>query len=359
MLSFTAIQRDCVFAAIAAISAIVSGSAAVAEDFFTGKQISLIISTGVGGSFDANARILARYLGGHLPGKPTVVPKNMPGAGHVRAANYLYNQAPSDGTTIGALVPAFILGQVFDGRGVQFNAAKFKWIGATSTGNSTVYAWHSAGISSIEDAMKGQVLMGATGVGSYTTLYPTVLNNVVGTKFKIIAGYDSAAQINLAMERGEVQGRAGNNLSSLKQENPEWLIDKKVVLLVQVGLERDAEFPAVPLITELGQTDEQRRILHVFSVDVILGRPLLAPPGLSAERLAILRKGYDDAVNDPAFMKESGNLALGDKPLSGAFIEREVTDLVATPRDIIEKAMAAMNDKGFLESGKGEHKEAK
>jgi tripartite-type tricarboxylate transporter receptor subunit TctC len=329
------------------------GPAAAQDNFFAGKQITLIISTGVGGGLDSNARVMARHLANHLPGKPVIVPKNMPGAGHVRAANFLYNQAPKDGTTIGTLIPAFVLGQLLDGRGMQFDAAKFLWLGSTASSNSTVYVWTASGIKSVEDALQRQVVMVGTGVGSYTTLYPTVMNNVLGTKFKIIAGYESSAEVGLAMERGEVEGRAGNNFNSLKAENGEWLRSGKITLIAQVGLERDREFPAVPLISDFARSDEERQILRLFSADVVIGRPFLAPPGLPPERLALLRRAFAATMKDPAYIREAEEAGLEVEPIDGEKIQQVVVDLVATPPDIVAKAKAAMAPKDVVDQSKG------
>ena len=210
---------------------------ALAQAPFAGKTIDLIVSTGAGGGQDSAARVVARHWVNHIPGKPTMVVKNMPGAGHIRAANFLANQAPKDGTAIGAIVPAFLLAQVIEtSKAIQFDAAKFQWIGASSANNSTVYVWSASPVQDMAGAMKQEVLMGATGAGSYTQIYPMILNAVVGTRFKVIAGYGAAAEVNLAMERGEVHGRAGNNFNSLRMENPEWLREGKVRFLAQVGL---------------------------------------------------------------------------------------------------------------------------
>jgi tripartite-type tricarboxylate transporter receptor subunit TctC len=336
---------------------LLAGPAAAQDNFFAGKQVTLIISTGVGGGLDSNARVVARHLANHIPGKPVIVPKNMPGAGHVRAANFLYNQAPKDGTVIGTLIPAFVLAEVLDGRGVQFDAGKFVWLGSTSSSNSTIYFWSASGLRSMEDAFKRQVLMGGTGVGSYTTLYPTIMNNVLGTRFKIIAGYESSAEIGLAMERGEVEGRAGNNFNSLKAENPDWLRDGKIVLAAQVGLERDAGYPDLPLISDFAKTDEQRQILRLFSVDVVIGRPFLAPPGLPPQRIEILRRAFDAMMADPAFLKESAEAGLDVAAVDGAKIQSVVQDLVGTPPAIVAKAKAAMAPKDVVDQGKGKSEE--
>ncbi|HWG04810.1 MAG TPA: tripartite tricarboxylate transporter substrate-binding protein, partial [Beijerinckiaceae bacterium] len=329
---------------LAILLAALGRSAAHADepDFYRGKTIELVISTGPGGGLDSNARIVARHLADHIPGHPTIVARNMPGAGHLRAANYIYNEAPKDGTTIGTLIPAFVLAQILDGRGVQFDAAKFQWLVSTSSSNSTVYVWGASDIKSVEDAMKRDVLMGGTGIGSYTTLYPTIMNNILKTRFKIIAGYQSSAEVNLAMQRGEVQGRAGNNFNSLKAENGQWLKDGTIRLIAQVGLNRDPEFPDVPLISDFAKNDSDRRILRLFSTDVVIGRPFLTSPGVPPDHVAILRKAFDEMLKDPAFLKESAEAGLDVNPVPGDKIQGIVADLVNTPPEIIAEAKAAM-----------------
>jgi len=332
-----------------------SGIAAAQADFYKGKTIELIISTGVGGGLDTNARMVARNLSKHIPGNPTIIAKNMPGAGHVRAANYIYNQAPKDGTTIGTLIPAFIMAQVLNRTdAIQFDAAKMQWLASTSASNSTVYVSKSAGVDTVEDAKKKPVLMGGTGAGSYTTLYPIVMNHVLGTQFKIVSGYTSTAEIGLAMERGEVQGRAGNNFNSLKSENPELLRDGKIAILAQVGLERDPEFKAVPLMTDFAKNDEERQILKLFSADVVIGRPFMTAPGVPADRVAILRKAFVDLVRDPDFLKETKQANIDVELVEGEKVQKIVEELVGTPPDIVAKAKLAMEPKNMVEKPKAD-----
>src|SRR5580704_2272811 len=198
--------------------------AAAQADSYKGKTIDLVISTGVGGGLDANARVVARHLADHIPGNPTIVPRNMPGAGHIRAANFVFSQAPRDGTVIATFIPVFVMAQLLDrSKGIQFDPANFNWLASTSSSNTTVYVCNNSGVKSVADATKREVLMGGTGTGSYTLIYPTVMNSLLGTRFKLVTGYQSTAEIGLAMERGEVEGRAGNNFNSLKAENAELL----------------------------------------------------------------------------------------------------------------------------------------
>ena len=320
--------------------------AAAQTDFYKGKTIELIISTGVGGGLDTNGRILARHLAKHIPGSPTVVPKNMPGAGHIRAANYVYSQAPKDGTTIGTFIPIFVMAQVLErSRSIQFDPAQFNWLISTASNNSTIYTWHKVGIKSIEDAARRQVLMGGTGVGSYTTIYPTVMNNLLGTRFKLVMGYQSTAEIGLALERGEIEGRAGNNFNSLKSEHGDWLKNRMIDIITQVGLERDPEFPQIPLMLDLAKSDESRQVLKFFSTDVVIGRPFVTSPGVPADRVALLRKAFDDTVKDPAFIQDSIAAGLDLNPVAGEKIQRIVADLIATPDNIVAKAKLAMEAK--------------
>lgn len=332
-----------------------SGTASAQADFYKDKTIELIISTGAGGGLDLNARMVARHLPKHIPGNPTIVAKNMPGAGHVRAANYIYNQAPKDGTTIGTLIPAFVMAQVLDRTdAIQFDAAKMPWLASTSASNSTVYVWKVAGVTSIDEAKKKQILMGGTGAGSYTTLYPLIMNYVLGTKFKVVSGYTSTAEIRLAMERGEVEGRAGNNFNSLKAENGDWLRDGKIALLAQVGLERDPEFGSVPLMIDFAQNDEQRKILRLFSADVVIGRPFLTAPGVPAERVAILRKAFAAMTKDPDYLRESAQAGLDVSLVEGEKIQKIVEELVQTPPDVVARAKLAMDAKNVTEKPKAD-----
>jgi tripartite-type tricarboxylate transporter receptor subunit TctC len=232
-------------AVLLAAALLAPAPAAAQADFYKGKTIDMVISTGVGGGLDANARVVARHLADHIPGNPTIVPRNMPGAGHIRAANFVFSQAPKDGTVIATFIPVFVMAQVLDrSKGIQFDPANFNWLASTSSSNSTVYTWHTSSVKSVADAAKRDVLMGGTGAGSYTIIYPTIMNSVVGTRFKLVTGYQSTAEIGLAMERGEVEGRAGNNFNSLKAENAEWLASGKITLITQArsGISGPAAF---------------------------------------------------------------------------------------------------------------------
>jgi tripartite-type tricarboxylate transporter receptor subunit TctC len=336
--------------ALLTLFALLPAPAAAQTDFYKGKTIDLVISTGVGGGLDANARVVARHLADHIPGNPTIVPRNMPGAGHIRAANFVYSQSPKDGTVIATFIPIFVMAQLLDrSKSIQFDPANFNWLVSTSSSNSTVYVWHTSSVKSVEDATRREVLMGGTGVGSYTIMYPTVMNSVLGTRFKLVTGYQSTAEIGLAMERGELEGRAGNNFNSLKAENGEWLRTGKIRLIAQVGLERDGEFPDLPLLTDFGKSEQDRQVLKFFSTDVVIGRPFVTSPGVPAARVALLRKAFDEMLADPAYLEDSRKAGLDVTPVAGAKVQAIVADLVHTPADVVAKAKLAMEPKNVIE----------
>lgn len=311
------------------------------SDFYTGKNIDLIISTGVGGGLDANARMVARHLGEHIPGKPSIVPRNMPGAGHVKATNYMYNQAPRDGTAIGAILPSFILHALIDGRGVEYDASRFNWLGSSDVDNMNVYVLATTGVTSIEDARNKEVLMGGTGAGSYTIVFPRLMNNLLGTKFKIVPGYKSTSQIHLAMESGEVEGRAGNFFSSLKSRNPDWLRDKKINLIAQIGEKRDPEFKDVPLLQEAAKDEDAKRIIRLFSAEIAMGRAYLTTPGVPEDRLAALRKAFNETMKDPEFLAEAQKARIEVRPLEADKLKAIADEIASTPKPLLEKAKAA------------------
>jgi tripartite-type tricarboxylate transporter receptor subunit TctC len=310
-------------------------------DFYKDKTISLIISTGVGGGYDTTARAVARYMTKYLPGNPSVVPKNMPGAGNVLAANFMANVAAKDGTFIATIAQAAFLLQPLGDPGVRFDAKAFYYLGSSSVDNSTIYAWHTTGATRIEDVYQRELLLGATGVGSGSTVYPILMNNLLGTKFKLVTGYKTSRDIDLAMARGEVGGRAGNNFQSVKASHPDWIREKKLMFLAQIGLDRDPDFPDVPLLTELANNDEQRAIFKMFSVPVAIGRPFLTTPGVPRERADALRKAFEDTIKDPEFLAEGKKLNLDLNPVEGERLAEIVRDLIDTPPDIVAKAKQA------------------
>jgi tripartite-type tricarboxylate transporter receptor subunit TctC len=277
----------------------------------------------------------------HLPGNPTMVVQNMPGGGNVLATNFMYNIAPKDGTTIATIHNAMPTHQVLDGRGVRYDAGKFNWLGSTGPDTEVVFAWHTAGIDSIADAKRREVVLGGTGAGSGIVIIPTAMNNVLGTRFKIVTGYKSSEEINLALQRGEVQARAFG-FSSIWAQHPEWLKDGTIVVLTQAGRRRDPRLPDVPLLTELAGNDEQRAVLKLISASAALGQPYVAPPDVPAERVAVLRQALAETFADKDFLAEAEKLRVEVVPMSADETARVVAETIETPPEIVAKARAAM-----------------
>jgi tripartite-type tricarboxylate transporter receptor subunit TctC len=314
------------------------------EDFYRGKTITMIISAGAGEGFDANGRLLARHIGRHIPGNPGIIVRNMPGAGHVLASNYLATEAPRDGTVIGSVAPSIISHQLLDGRGVRYDIGKFQWLGSTDFSNQTVYVSAASGVKTFAETMRREVTLGATGAGSYTLLYPTLMNNLLGTRFKAVSGYKAARDIDLAMQRGEVDGRAGNYLSSVKAFYADMLRDGKIVLLVQIGRERDPEFADVPLLTDFAPNLDTKRVLKIFEADVDAGRPFLVPQEVPAERVAALRRALELTVADEAFRAEARKMGLEINHLSAEKLQALIQDVVDTPAELIAIARRAKGE---------------
>lgn len=343
-----------IFAALAGVWSLAPAAAAdTTGDFYKGKQMALIISTGAGGGVDLMGRLIARHWTKYIPGEPQTVPKNMPGGGHMRATNFLYSQAPKDGTTIGTIIPSIVMHQMLGGEGVQYDAAKLQWIGSSSASNSMLYVWHDAGVTSLQDAMQKQVIIGGTGAGAYTVLYPVLMNNILGTKFKIIAGYQASDDVDLAMVRGEVHGRAGATFNTLMSGNADWLRDRKIAILVQIGPEKDANFQDVPLLTDFAKDQDQREVLQLFCDEIALGRPFLAPPGVPAERLAALRAAFDATMKDPAFLADAERSRLDVSPTGGARLQTLVEGMIGTNKAILARTKAALDTKGKVDEKKG------
>jgi tripartite-type tricarboxylate transporter receptor subunit TctC len=321
--------------------ALLAAAPARAEPSFEGKTITIVTSTGVGGVYDLTARVIARHMGRHLPGNPTLIVQNMPGGGNVLATNYMYNIAPRDGSVIATVHNAMPLHQVLDGRGVRFDAGKFNWLGSTGPENEVILVWKGVGIETIQQAREREVVLGSTGAGSGLSIFPIAVNNVLGTRFKIVIGYKTSEDINLALERGEVQARAFG-INSIMAQHPDWLRAHKVAFLAQAGVKRDQELGDVPLLTELASTEQQRQILKLISAPAGLGHPYLAPPGVPADRVAALRAAFDATLRDKAFLADVEKLQIAIDPMGAAEVGQIVADTINAPPEVVGKAKAAM-----------------
>jgi tripartite-type tricarboxylate transporter receptor subunit TctC len=326
--------------------AIVPGSAASGQtvaEFYRGKSIDLYINVSVGGGYDLYARMVARHLGKHIPGNPIILPKNMEGGGGMRLHNWLYNVGPKDGTAFGAVARAMAFEPLLGNKGAQYDGTKFNYIGSANDEVSVCVAWHTSGVTTFEDAQKTQLVVGSGGVSDDTYQYPALLNNLFGAKFKMVPGYPGGNDINLAMERGEVQGRCSIPWSTVKATRRFWIDDKKVSLLMQYSLGKHADLPNVPLVMDLAKTDEHRTILKLIFGRQVMGRPFAAPPGVPKDRVDALRKAFMDTMADKDFLAEAERAKFEITPVSGERIENLVLDVYRTTTpQIAEKAGAAM-----------------
>jgi tripartite-type tricarboxylate transporter receptor subunit TctC len=326
--------------ALAVLVAPVAAQAQTVAEFYRGKTVNVYIGVGVGGEYDIQARLVARHIGKHIPGKPTVVPQNITGAGGLRMVNYLYVVAPKDGLSIGMIANAFPAMQAAGIAGVQFDAAKMQWLGTIAPGVETMAVWHTTGVKTIEDARRREVVAGASARGAITFFYPQMMNELLGTKFKIVTGYPGGNDVSLALERGEVQGRCGWSWSSIKTTRVNWVRDKRIIVLVQMSLSKHPDLPDVPLVMDLAKTDEQRQIFKMIFARQTMGRPYVAPPGVPADRLAALRQAFMDTMTDKEFLDEAEQNKFEINPVSGEQLEALVKEIYQTPPEVVKKAAA-------------------
>jgi tripartite-type tricarboxylate transporter receptor subunit TctC len=332
-------------ALVVTLALLAAGGPLAAQDFFAGKQIRIIVGTGAGGGYDTYARLVARHLGQFIPGNPTFVVENLPGASGIKAVNYLYGVAPKDGTVLATFNNAIPLYQATGQPGITFKSEELSWIGSLTQTATVVAVMQSAGVKTVEDTKRKEVILGATGAAGTKVTYPMMLNNILGTKFKIVAGYASSKPVMLAMERDEVQGDGGNPWSSWQLAKPDWIKEGKLVPLVQIGLKKEKDIPNVPLITELAANDEQRAMFSFISQPVAIQQPFAGPPGMPADRLALYRQAFERMTKDPAFRAEVEKAKLDLDPLPGAEVERIAKAVVNTPATIVQKVQAAMTPK--------------
>ncbi len=313
------------------------------EEFYRGKTINLIVGFTPGGGYDTTARVLAPYLKKHLPGNPSVVVQNMDGAGSLKATNHLFNVAPKDGTVIGTFSRGMPTEPLMGNTAAQFDAAKFTWIGSTTNEYSVVLAAQTSPVKSFGDLQNHEFTVGGEGSGSDSDTYAMLLKNLFGAKIKLVTGYPGTAELMLAVERGELDGRAAWSWSSLKAQKPDWISDKKISILAQLNLSKNPELADVPLITDLATTDKQKQILKLVLSRQTVGRPFAAPPGIPEDRKQALRKAFDATMKDPEFLAEAKQRKMDINPVSGAEIEKLVAELYSTPPDVIAQAKAAIS----------------
>jgi tripartite-type tricarboxylate transporter receptor subunit TctC len=299
-------------------------------DFYKGRTIDVYIGLSAGGVYDISARLLARHMGKYIPGNPTLVPRNMEGAAGLRLANWMYQVGPKDGTAFGTFARGLAFDPLLGMPGAQFDAAKFNWLGSTNNEVSICAAWHASGITNFEQLYTQELIVGSTGGSGDDEQFPKILNGVLGTKFRTVSGYPGGNEIKLSMQRGEVNGRCGWSWSSVKATEGQWLKDKSIKILVQLSFRKHPDLPDVPLIMDLVKTDEQRQIFKVAFARQVMAWPFVAPPGVPADRLAALRKAFNDTMKDKDFLAEAEKLNLEITPVSGEKVQELVEELYRT-----------------------------
>ncbi len=315
-----------------------AGSAQSVEEFYKSRQINLVIGGGAGGGYDVYYRTLARHMGRHIPGNPTFIAKNQPAAGGLAAASAIYTTADKDGGTIGAFANNVTMDPLFGAVGARYDPLKLNWIGSIGKLQNVCATWHESPIKSIEQAQEREVIVGAAGATSNTALMPKVLNTVLGTKFRAIAGYDPGAGLTLSIERREVEGICGLSWSTMKASRPHWIKDKLLNVIVQLGMEKLPDLPDVPAALDIVKDPRKKRVLTLILMRQETGRPVAAPPGVPEDRLAALRRAFDATMKDPAFIADAGKLQLEIEPMTGADIHQMLAEAFATPKDIIAEA---------------------
>jgi tripartite-type tricarboxylate transporter receptor subunit TctC len=310
-----------------------------AESFYRGRNVTLVIGTGPGGAYDIHGRLISRHLGKHIPGAPKLIVQNMPGAGSVTAVNHVYNVAPKDGSVLANILNTVPLVHALGQVKTQFEPSKLQWIGNMAQEVYLVLVWHTAPAQSIEQAKSVKVLMGSTSPGTLGGMYPRVLNEVLGTQFHPVAGYKEAVAIDLAVERGEVHGRAGESWYGQKGTTWEWMRAGKAKIILQIGFRKAPDLQDVPLLLDLVKDDpERRRLVELFSSPALFGKPTVVAPGVPAARVAALRQAYDKTVTDAEFLADAEKIGVDVQPVSGAELAKLAESFATIPADLLARA---------------------
>jgi tripartite-type tricarboxylate transporter receptor subunit TctC len=329
-------DESCLLALTVALLVTAPARADSVADFYRGKTINVLIGVNVGGGYDFEARLLARFMRAHIPGNPLLVPQNMIGAGGIKMANYLYSIAPQDGTAIGMFPSTLVAAQAVGTEGVQYDANKFSWLGSITTSPVTLAVWNAAGAQSLDDARRKEIVVAASNKGAITYTFPRMLNEFLGTRLKIVSGYQGNGTMTIAMERGEVEG-VTNSWDSWKSFNPDWVRDKKIRILVQTE-PKAKDLADVPSVQDLAHSDIDRQIMALIVSGDALGKPMAASPNVPPERVQALRAAFDATINDPAFIEAAVAARVEINPVSGLTLQSTVARVLATPKSLAERA---------------------
>ena len=324
------------------LTLVACAQAATAEDFYRGKTVTISVGFGTGGGYDAYARLIARHMGKYMPGNPTFVVENAPGAAGLVLANSLYNVLPKDGTQLGTFDRSIPLDPLFDGSKAHFDPLKFGWIGSPSNEISTCVAWRTSPVKSFDDLKRMTLMISGTGPAADVVDYPLVMNAFAGTKFRVIMGYPGSSEALLAMQRGETQGFCAWGWSSIEATHGDWLRNKDIIPLVQFGMHKQKGHENVPLARDLVATDEGRAAVDLITAPQVFARPFAAPPGVPDERLAALRAAFESTIRDPDFLKEAAKQNLEIELVTGLQIESALKRVYATPASVVKLVRAAL-----------------
>jgi tripartite-type tricarboxylate transporter receptor subunit TctC len=330
-------------AALIALTASAANAAGV-EEFYKGRTINLIIGYSVGGGYDLYGRQVARYLGKHVPGNPTVVPQNMPGAGSLKAVMYIYAAASKDGSVIGTFGRTEAVAPLLTPDEAKFDATQLNWLGSVTSETSTCVTWHTSKVKTWDDALTTQFSLAGEGAGADPDVFARLIKNVFGAKVKLVSGYPGTNDASLAVERGEVDGECGLSWGTLESRHQDWLKNNSVNILIQAALKKEPKLPDVPFIMDLAKSHEQQQMLKVILSGQSMARPFAAPPGVPADRLAALRKAFDDTMKDPEFLEETKRARMEVNPITGAELQALLKEVYASPKDVIAKATHAISD---------------
>lgn len=323
--------------------AIATAQADVVADFYKDKTITVVIGYPPGGGPDLTARLLTRHMARHISGNPKMMARNMPGAASLIATNHLFNTAPKDGTEFGLIGSSVPFGPLWSRDGVKFEPTQLNWMGSFARQVGIVAMWHTSPVLSLEQAMSTEAIVGSTGSGDVTAIYPRVLNALLGTKFKVVSGYQGTTDLNLALERGEAHGRMGWCWDCLKADKPDWMAAGKIKVIAQLASAKDPDMGNIPLALDLAKSEEDKQIMRLVFGNHDIARPFVAPPGIPAERVAALRKAFTDTLKDPMFLAEAKELSTPIDEVSWQAQVQQIRDAYATPQRVVERSAKIVN----------------
>jgi tripartite-type tricarboxylate transporter receptor subunit TctC len=323
-----------------------SASAQSIEDFYKSNPITMLVGSGAGGGYDVYARTFARYWTNHIPGHPAIIPKNMPAAAGLAAASTLYNGAERDGSVIGAFTNGAAMDPLFGNPGAHYDALRFNWLGSIGKLENVCFTWHTSPVKTIADARARDVIVAAASATSNSAIVPKMLNALLGTRFTVVAGYDTSSGLTMAVERGEADGICGLSWSTIKASRPHWIADNSLNVIVQMGLAKLRDLPDVPSALDLIDDAGNKQVMELILMRQEAGRPFAAPPGAPADRVAALRQAFEETLADPDFLAEAAKAQLEIEPMTGDAIEKMLAKAYAAPKPIVERAAALVYPAG-------------